>query len=261
MYSTGHASVVHPRLSVLSTSSLPSEHSSLSASSSSTRFSLPPTSGTGTPVPMPSSASVLTLSKTPLTATNVNRPNIYDRPLNKTKTSEVSLAAFAFLFSEMIQYTQKRVNGIADFERRLNTLGYRMGLKLLELYAWRTEGVSRAPKRETRFLTALSTIGNSMWKSFFGRAVDAIQKSVTVDDEFMLTENEPAITKFISISKDMGILSCSALTAGVVEAILDGLGFPARVTAHNVPTETYPNCTTILIKLDRSVLDREEALK
>ena len=27
-------------------------------------------------------------------------------------------AAFAFLFSEVIQYTQKRVNGISDLERR-----------------------------------------------------------------------------------------------------------------------------------------------
>ena len=102
----------------------------------------------------------------------------------------------------MIQYTQKRVGGVADFERksvvivrlmdlrlvliyprRLNTLGYRMGLKMLELHAWRTEGTSKAPKRETRFLTVLSTIGNVMWKSFFGRAMDAIQKSVTKDDE------------------------------------------------------------------------------
>lgn len=41
----------------------------------------------------------------------------------------------------------------------------------------------------------------------------------------MIIENDPAITKFISISRDMSSLSCSALTAGVVEAILDGLGF------------------------------------
>ena len=80
----------------------------------------------------------------------------------------------------------------------------------------------------------------------------------------------------------MSSLSCSALAAGLAEAVLDGLGFvsalffealfwpllivvlplqPARVTAHNVPTEQYPNCTTILIKLDRSVLEREDALK
>lgn len=117
-----------------------------------------------------------------------------------------------------------------------------MGMKLLELYYWRTEGSSRAPKREVRFLAALSTMGSTMWKAIFGKPADAIEKSVTKDDEckpfitsagilslksfvVMLIENDPAITKFISISRDMSSLSCSALTAGVVEAILDGLGF------------------------------------
>lgn len=47
-----------------------------------------------------------------------NRPNIYDRGLNKTRTAEISASAFAFLFSEMVQYTQKRVSGINDLERR-----------------------------------------------------------------------------------------------------------------------------------------------
>ena len=46
------------------------------------------------------------------------RPNIYDRNLNKTRIAEISASAFAFLFSEMVQYTQKRVSGINDLERR-----------------------------------------------------------------------------------------------------------------------------------------------
>jgi hypothetical protein len=79
----------------------------------------------------------------------------------------------------------------------------------------------------------------------------------------------------------MSQLSCSSFTAGIVEAVLDGLSFvrdhhfsllrktnlkplflqPARVTAHNTPTSQYSNRTTILIKLEKSVLDREELLK
>lgn len=86
----------HPRLSVVSSSSQSSaDH--LSPTTTSTRFSLPS---------VPS-------NKPPL-----NRPNIYDRNLNKTRAAEVSSAAFAFLFSEIIQYTQKRVSGINDLERQ-----------------------------------------------------------------------------------------------------------------------------------------------
>lgn len=90
----------NPRFSVLSSSSLSSaEH----LSPNSSRFSLPNTpsinTALGTPRP------------------NL-RPNIYDRHLNKTRTSEVSASSFAYLFSEAVQYTQKRVSGINDLERR-----------------------------------------------------------------------------------------------------------------------------------------------
>ena len=104
---------VHPRLSVLSTISLPTggagDRVSLSTPPPAARLSLP------------ASNSTLTLAPRSSIATSVGTgpvPNIYDRNLNKTRTAEVSAAAFAFLFSEMIQYTQKRVSGIGDLERR-----------------------------------------------------------------------------------------------------------------------------------------------
>lgn len=85
---------VHPRFSVLSSNSSSTD----SPSTSSTRFSIPSVSTT----PKPPGA----------------RPNIFDRPLAKTRTAEVSAAAFAFLFSEVVQYAHKRVSGINDLERR-----------------------------------------------------------------------------------------------------------------------------------------------
>lgn len=36
---------------------------------------------------------------------------------------------------------------------------------------------------------------------------------------------------------------------------------PARITAHHTPSVQYPNKVTILIKLEKSVLDREELMK
>ncbi|KAJ7848770.1 TRAPP complex subunit trs31 [Mycena leptocephala] len=234
----------HSRVSVLSTSSQSSvEH--LSPAASSTRFSLP---------------SIPTTPGAPPKAAGV-RPNIYDRNLNKTRITEVSGAAFTFLFSEMVQYTQKRVSGINDLERRLNTLGYRIGTRVLELMVWRAEAASKAPKREIRFLPALMSIHTQVWRAVFGKPADAIEKSVENMDEYMIIDNDPLIERYISVPKDMSQLSCSSFTAGIVEAVLDGLGFPARVTAHNTPTTQFPSRTTILIKLEKSVLEREEVLK
>lgn len=55
----------------------------------------------------------------------------------------------------------------------------------------------------------------------------------------MIIDNDPPITRYISIPRDMSQLSCSALTAGIVEAVLDGLGFVrpfARFTSDLVLT-------------------------
>ena len=47
-----------------------------------------------------------------------NGKTIYHRPLNRTKTAELSQASFAYLFSEMISYAQKQVRGIQELEAR-----------------------------------------------------------------------------------------------------------------------------------------------
>ena len=92
----------HPRLSVISTSSLPTEY--YSPTTSTARFAAP-------------TQSINNVLSNANSKTNA-RYNIYDRNLNKTRVAEVSLSAYAFLFSEIVQYTQKRVNGINDLEKR-----------------------------------------------------------------------------------------------------------------------------------------------
>ncbi|KZT00407.1 TRAPP complex subunit trs31 [Laetiporus sulphureus 93-53] len=193
----------HPRFSVLSSSSLSStEHLS---PTSSTRFSLP------------SAPSLNTAAGTPKPTTP--RASIYDHPLNKSRQAQVSASAFAFLFSKVIQYTQKCVSGINDLEQ-LNTLGYRIGVCVLELMSWRNESGSKAPKHEIRFLPTLMSIHTQFWCAIFGKPADAIEKSVENADEYMIINNDPPITRNISVPHDMSQLSCSSFAAGVVEAVL-----------------------------------------
>lgn len=65
----------------------------------------------------------------------------------------------------------------------LNTLGYRLGTRVLELMVWRAESASKTPKREIRFLPALMSIHTNVWKAVFGKPADAIEKSVENEDE------------------------------------------------------------------------------
>ena len=77
----------------------------------------------------------------------------------------------------------------------------------------------------------------------------------------MISDNEPIISKFISIPKEIKSLNCGAFVAGIVEAVLDSLSFPATVSAHSTGTDLYPTRMTILVKLSEPVMEREKLLQ
>lgn len=56
--------------------------------------------------------------------------------------SSVSLSAFAYVYSELVQYHQGRAASISELERRLESAGYGVGLKVLECVAYRGKEVS-----------------------------------------------------------------------------------------------------------------------
>jgi hypothetical protein len=60
---------------------------------------------------------------------------------------------------------------------------------------------------------------------FMTRSMEESHSSDLVCSADMIIDNDPPITKSISIPKEMSQLSCSAFSAGIVEAVLDGLAF------------------------------------
>ncbi|GMP35679.1 hypothetical protein CsSME_00008037 [Camellia sinensis var. sinensis] len=211
--------------------------------------------------------------------------NILDKPLSKGK-QEVSLSAFAFLFSELVQYNQTQVDNITELERRLEDAGYAVGARVLELLCHREKVWNSfvryynlfselqlsdwyiflnynylGNRRETRLLGILSFVHSTVWKVLFGKVADSLEKGTEHEDEYMISEKELLVNRFISIPKDMGTFNCGAFVAGIVRGVLDGAGFPAVVTAHFVPVEGQQRPrTTILIKFSEEVLQREARL-
>jgi len=186
-----------------------------------------------------------------------NKMNITDRPLpDRRARKEISLSAFCFLFSELVQYTHRRVTHIKDLERRLADIGYSVGLRLLEYTAWR----EKYSRRDTRLIRFLQFIANTVWKLLFNKAA-TLEKSMEKKEQYMITEDTTLINTFISVPKDMLGLNCAALVGGIVEGMLDGADFPARVSTHSVTVEElrFPR-TVILMEFEDSVLERERVL-
>merc|ERR1712146_558034 len=100
-------------------------------------------------------------------------------------------------------------------------------------------------------------ISQTVWKQLFGHPAELL-KGQDHENEYMLNDKALLLNRFISVPKDMGRLNCGAYAAGVVEGLLRSAEFPATVTAHTVdePAGQQPS-TTILIKFDDSVMERE----
>lgn len=80
---------------------------------------------------------------------------------------------FAYLYSEVVQYHQNRVDSISELERRLEATGYGVGLRVLELLAYR----SREYKRETKLMNLLQFVSTVVWKALFGKPADSLERS------------------------------------------------------------------------------------
>lgn len=183
----------------------------------------------------------------------------------------MSLSAFAYIYSELVQYHQGRAASISELERRLESAGYGVGLKVLELVAYR----SKETKRETRIMNMLQLVSSSVWKALFGKAADSLERSIDHADEFMIIDYEPITSTFVSVPQDLGQLSADAYISGIIAGVLDGAGFSARVTAHSVELEDgeYSKSNTtvgtpprkdkavFLVKFSPEVLSRDAALE
>ncbi|KAF5765682.1 putative transport protein particle (TRAPP) component [Helianthus annuus] len=109
-------------------------------------------------------------------------------------------------------------------------------------------------RRETRLLNILSFIHSTVWKVLFGKIADSLEKGTEHEDEYMISEKELLVNRFISVPKDMGSFNCGAFVAGIVRGVLDNAGFPAVVTCHFVPVDDQQRPrTTILIKFAEEV--------
>mmetsp|Transcript_22115 Transcript_22115/g.69189 ORF Transcript_22115/g.69189 Transcript_22115/m.69189 type:complete len:161 (-) Transcript_22115:507-989(-) len=151
----------------------------------------------------------------------------------------VSRSAFAYLFSEMVQYHTSRIRSAGELELKLHEVGQRVGAKTLELVTIR----EKLMKRESGVIEMLQFVSSTCWKSLFGKVADSLERSTDCGNEYMIHEFEPITNCFVSIPTDLGHLNCAAYIAGILAGMLDCAHFPAVVSAHAMPApDSEPHC-------------------
>lgn len=200
---------------------------------------------------MPRGANATSTSRTGSASTIATRTT-----LGKGK-SDVALSSFAALFGELVQYHRARARDTHELERALEDAGRDVGYRLYEVQSFRERG---SGKREHRLLPLLQFIQSVVWKNVFGRMADSLE--VYNDDEYLMSDRDLLVNRFISVPKDLGDLNCGAFAAGVVCGVLRSAGFPAKVTAYYSDPEpgATVRTTNLLMKFERAVIEREKQL-
>ncbi|KAH8739156.1 hypothetical protein FG386_001023 [Cryptosporidium ryanae] len=137
---------------------------------------------------------------------------------------EVNLSSFAFLFSEIVQYSLTCLKPGIRLEDKLHEIGISVGYKVTELVSIRDK---TKQKRETKILQILTFISQKCWKYLFGHTGDLL-KGQESDDEYMINDKNLLLNKFISVPRDLEHINCGAYAAGIVSGILDSSEFPAN---------------------------------
>ena len=181
-------------------------------------------------------------------SSSASSATIYDLPLSRYRR-DINLSTFAFLFSEIVQYSHNRVESIPELEAKLSAIGQRVGARILELVVLR----ERHNRREIRLSAMLLFVNTVVWKHLFGRQADALEKDGDSEATYYIVDRDMPVNKYISVPKEMGSLNCAAFVAGIVEAIMEGSGFPCAVSAHTVEGKG----TTLIVKCDTTGLPPE----
>ena len=139
----------------------------------------------------------------------MSRASVLQKPLPRGPPHgdrTVSKSAFGFLFAEMVTYFQGRVTSMSDLETRLEASGRDVGLRFLELIAFR----DKAGKRETTVEGMLQFVSGPAWQCLFDKSADALEKSTEQPNQYMIREKVPLTNFFISMPKEYARINVAA---------------------------------------------------
>ncbi len=126
-------------------------------------------------------------------------------------------------------------------------------------------------------MSILQFISTSVWKHLFNKGADSLERSIDNADEYMIFDNNPITSTFLSSHQ----ISADAYISGIIAGVLEGAGFTARVTAHSLSADDVDSGNSskgnsgsdglsnlprrkekavFLVKFSEKVLERDAAL-
>lgn len=151
---------------------------------------------------------------------------------------------------EIIRYLNETTESVDEMEKRLRSFGYRIGWRLVDLCSNRTNPF----QRDVKVSTILQFITQNCWRMLYNKPTDQLQRSTDSTNVYYIYENEPLISKFITLPKEWNdSFNCASFNAGIINSILDVSGFKSEVKALTVKSKDGLK-TVYMVTIDQSCL-------
>ncbi|ADM12620.1 transport protein particle complex subunit [Encephalitozoon intestinalis ATCC 50506] len=134
----------------------------------------------------------------------------------------------SYLICGIVEYLLEQKK---DVEASLKTIGYEIGIKLLEVCNF---------EREVHIPTLLYRIAFD-FLSLVGDSDKRIDKSEDSDKTYFLTDADGVLSRFMSVPTEWDGFSADSVVCGMIEAVLMASGYRSEVTAFPKPSESLSN--------------------
>ncbi|SCU88584.1 LAFA_0E13520g1_1 [Lachancea sp. 'fantastica'] len=126
------------------------------------------------------------------TSAAMSLPSVYNGSLHPhAHNQHVSLAAYAFLFQELVSQARNASKSVSEIEMRLHRNGYHIGIRLLELLNFRS---SVSP--------GFGSSSSSSSKAFFSKnSINSSSNTLALNGGLTATQDEPSLAQGISNMK------------------------------------------------------------
>lgn len=148
------------------------------------------------------------------------------------------LSTLSYLVCGMVEYFMEQGG---DVESGLRTVGYEVGIKLLEVYGF---------ERELHIPTLLYRLTFNLLPGISDNN-RKVERAEGRDDMYLVTDYDGVFSRFISVPPEWEGFSADSLTCGIIQAVLMASGYESEVTAFPKPVDGFPNRVVFQVKVLR----------
>ncbi|KAK2964167.1 putative Trafficking protein particle complex subunit 5 [Blattamonas nauphoetae] len=174
-----------------------------------------------------------------------------EKPIGASPRGEVNVSAFGHLYCAAFDYCKRRCKTLPEISAKLESLGYDVGHRTLELLGYRTKEKTHETRISTMFTKTLLGVWNYLFTSDY-----KLLKYTDEQRPYGIRDSQPLTNLYMQPPAEWKNFDPSIFIAGIIKGVLCASDFPCIVLVYPSTDGTVEFIPTF----EDEVLEREKLL-